>query len=163
METTNLQRDSRITRIQNTSTHRATPPRILVVDDDPILRDVYAMVLEVEEYELEVAGDGQEALERLSNARFDLVITDRDMPRMDGAELIRHLMADGMDVPVVMISGSLRDSKLPPDIAPRVAVALPKPVTAAQILAAAAFALQPDPFVPKKPVPAWQHEIFDAA
>jgi two-component system, chemotaxis family, chemotaxis protein CheY len=64
---------------------------ILVVDDTLSMRKMVAAVLRPAGYDVEEAGDGVEALE-LANARvFDLVVTDQNMPRMDGVSLIREL------------------------------------------------------------------------
>ncbi len=117
-------------------------PRILVVDDDHILRELHSAILYLENYEVETAEDGQEALERLGAKSFDLMITDRTMPRLDGVSLIRKLRAAGNQIPIVMVSGSLAHSELPPDVAGEVAVALPKPALVAQVLAAVAFGLR---------------------
>jgi two-component system, chemotaxis family, chemotaxis protein CheY len=64
---------------------------ILVVDDTLSMRKMVAAVLRPAGYDVEEAGDGVEAL-KLANARvFDLVVTDQNMPRMDGVSLIREL------------------------------------------------------------------------
>jgi CheY-like chemotaxis protein len=145
MEPLTLQRAPQSAPSQAKPNHFTPAPRILVVDDDPMLQDIFSMLLRLENYETETASDGQVALELLRARHFDLVLTDRNMPRMGGVGLIREIIARDMDVPIVMISGSLDGSPLPPDVAWRVAVALPKPALAAQILAAVAFALHPDP------------------
>lgn len=62
------------------------PPRILVVDDDPGVRGVLAEYLRRRACLVEVAADGVEGLAQLGRASFDVIITDIQMPRMDGAE-----------------------------------------------------------------------------
>ena len=64
---------------------------ILVVDDTRSMRAMVAAVLEGAGYEVAQAGDGLEALELARNRVFDLVVTDQNMPRMDGVSLIREL------------------------------------------------------------------------
>lgn len=63
--------------------------RILVVDDEGGLRKVVRDALEREGHEVTTCVDGREALERLEDGEFDLIVTDLSMPRMDGLELVR--------------------------------------------------------------------------
>ena len=64
---------------------------ILVVDDTRSMRKMVAAVLEGAGYEVSEAGDGVEALELARTQAFDLVVTDHNMPRMDGVTLVREL------------------------------------------------------------------------
>ena len=64
---------------------------ILVVDDTRSMRAMVAAVLEGAGYEVAQAGDGVEALELARKRVFDLVVTDHNMPRMDGVTLVREL------------------------------------------------------------------------
>ena len=115
--------------------------RILVVEDDELLRDTYKMLLCLESFEVEAAENGAEGLTLFKEQPFDLVLTDRNMPKMDGVGLIKSLRKLGSDVPIIMISGSLHSDPLPPDVAPEVCVALPKPAFPKEIRAAISFAL----------------------
>ena len=119
----------------------AHPARILVVDDNQALCGLHAEVLEMEGYEVATAADGSEALERLASEKFDLVITDRVMPVLDGASMILALRSAGVRIPVVMVSGSLVQSPLPPGVAREVSAALPKPARLDEMIAAVARAL----------------------
>ena len=78
--------------------------RILVVDDEPAVRDSLRRALQLEGYEVELAGDGQEALERLSEDGVDAVVLDVSMPRLDGLEACRRLRKDGNSLPVLMLT-----------------------------------------------------------
>lgn len=79
--------------------------RILVVDDDQALLRVISLSLIVEDNCcVETAQDGLEALERVSSDKFDLVILDLSMPRMDGRTFFRELRARGHRMPVVILS-----------------------------------------------------------
>lgn len=80
-------------------------PRVLLVDDEPDLRFLMRRLFEASGYEVDEAVDGRAALERFRAARPDLVITDGEMPRMDGGELIDHLRqeADG-PLPIILWS-----------------------------------------------------------
>jgi CheY-like chemotaxis protein len=64
------------------------PVRILIVEDDAAIRDLYAEMIRGLGYEVNVVADGAEALARLRNERFDAVVTDILMPGMDGWQLI---------------------------------------------------------------------------
>jgi len=64
---------------------------ILVVDDTRSMRKMVATVLQSAGYSVEEAGDGAEALEKAKTRVFDLVVTDHNMPRMDGVTLVRAL------------------------------------------------------------------------
>ncbi|HEX8470035.1 MAG TPA: response regulator [Brevundimonas sp.] len=81
--------------------------RLLFVDDDPILREFAQVNLASAAAEIDVAADGVEALEALSRCKYDLLLIDLDMPRMDGFELLAHLRADPATahLPVVVETG----------------------------------------------------------
>lgn len=66
-------------------------PSILAVDDSPSIRQMIRHTLESVAYEVTVAADGQEALDAASQRSFDLVLTDQNMPRLDGLGLTRRL------------------------------------------------------------------------
>jgi len=79
--------------------------RILVVDDERSIRNTLKEILEYEKFEVEVAEDGFEALEKLEKNRFDLVLCDIKMPKMDGLEVLDKIHKLDPDATVVMISG----------------------------------------------------------
>jgi len=79
--------------------------KILVVDDEEIVRRVIRLHLEREGWVGIEAGDGVEALEILKKEPIDLVLCDIKMPRMDGITLLKQLKGKGVPVPVIMISG----------------------------------------------------------
>lgn len=83
------------------------PHRILVVDDDPSICSLSAEVLIRHGYEVEAAADGEAAWEALNTDGYDLLITDNDMPRLTGVELVKKLRAARMDLPVIMATGTL--------------------------------------------------------
>lgn len=66
-------------------------PRILAVDDSPSMRQMVSATLSSAGYEVEQAEDGVQALQLAGRQRFDLVITDVNMPNMDGITLVREL------------------------------------------------------------------------
>jgi two-component system response regulator len=80
--------------------------QVMLIEDDAVLRR--AMVTFCRSTGIEVlvdCGDGLEALEALRHLNPDLILTDCQMPRMDGIALVRHLRARGDLTPVIMISG----------------------------------------------------------
>ncbi|HEX2312290.1 MAG TPA: response regulator, partial [Thermomonospora sp.] len=81
-----------------------TAPRVLVVDDEPAVREALASSLEFEGYRVAEAADGVAALERIETDRPDLVVLDVLMPRMDGLTACRRLRAQGSAVPVLMLT-----------------------------------------------------------
>jgi CheY-like chemotaxis protein len=85
--------------------------RVLVVDDDPDARELVSLVLEQAGAEVTRAGDGLTALRVASERQPDLVITDIEMPRMDGVELARQLRncSATKGIPIVMVTGTSID------------------------------------------------------
>jgi two-component system response regulator HydG len=82
-----------------------TARRILVVDDDRTFRLSTAELLRQDGYDVEVAADPREAVERLGTREFDLVLLDMRMPGMDGLTAVEVLRTRGLSAPVLMISG----------------------------------------------------------
>ncbi len=77
--------------------------RVLVVDDEALIRDVVKEYLYQEHYEVEEAANGEEALEKCKRKDFDLIILDIMMPKKDGYETVRELKKM-KDIPVLMLS-----------------------------------------------------------
>jgi two-component system sensor histidine kinase and response regulator WspE len=84
----------------------AVRKRVLVVDDSFTVRELERKLLDHHGYEVEVAVDGMDGWNALRNGRFDLVVSDIDMPRMDGIELVRRIRQDpGLNsMPVMILS-----------------------------------------------------------
>ena len=85
---------------------------ILVVDDSATVRKFVAASLNMKGFRVVTAGDGIEALERMPSEKFDLIITDLNMPDMDGYEFIRTLREtpEYQDIPIIVLS-SMTDLK----------------------------------------------------
>lgn len=81
------------------------PAGVLVVDDEPAIRDLLFEGLKDSGFECTVAANGSEALEQLRRRRFALVLSDIDMPAMDGVRLLQRIKEAHPDVEVVMITG----------------------------------------------------------
>ena len=83
--------------------------KILIVDDDPHIREVLSFALGKAGMETSEAGDGEEALKEVERERPDLVVLDINMPRMDGLEVCRRIRAEG-DLPILFLSS--RDDEI---------------------------------------------------
>ena len=79
--------------------------KILIVDDNDQMCSLLADILELFDYQTLQARDGEEALRRLQEDKFDLVITDLRMPKMSGTELLKLIKEDQPHLPVVVVSG----------------------------------------------------------
>lgn len=87
------------------SSHSPAQARILLIDDNKLGLAARKAVLEELGFEVVTATNGQEALERCAENRFELVVTDYKMPRMNGAEFIREFRTLNRDTPVILLSG----------------------------------------------------------
>ncbi|MBO8143673.1 MAG: response regulator [Thermodesulfobacterium sp.] len=88
--------------------------KILIVDDAASMRGLVAMTLKKSGYEVVEASDGKDALTKLSSVgKVDLIITDLNMPNMDGIELIKTLKADMKYrfIPVIMLTTESQEAK----------------------------------------------------
>ena len=116
-------------------------PRILVVDDEASIRDLLAKALALADYDVELAIDGETALECLRTQLFDLLITDLKMPRVDGLTVIREARRRHADLPVIIITGFSSEASAIEAVNLGVAGYLVKPFRIPHILATAAKAL----------------------
>ena len=96
-------------------------PRILVVDDEPMVRALIARALSDEGYEVVAVANGRDALEaaRTADGGFDLIVTNNYMPGLNGAELIARVREDFPDLPILHIDDITRKratQELPDDI-----------------------------------------------
>ena len=80
-------------------------PTVLVVDDDPGIRDTMVDVLSLEGYTVDVAASGQQALDRVRARRYDVALLDIRMPEMNGLQTLRAIRALDSAVRVIMITG----------------------------------------------------------
>jgi len=108
--------------------------RILVVDDDLDLRRVNAEMLTRFGYETETAEDGAVAWEALLANGYDLLITDNNMPKVSGVELVKKLRSAHMMLPVVLASGTIPTEAMDRDSSLQLAGMLLKPFTLDDLL-----------------------------
>ncbi|HEX9888068.1 MAG TPA: response regulator [Nitriliruptorales bacterium] len=86
-------------------------PKVLAVDDDPVIQRLLQVNLEMEGYEVELASDGEEALEKARAFLPDVVLLDIMMPKKDGWQVCAELKQDPdlKDVPVIFLSARAQD------------------------------------------------------
>jgi len=87
--------------------------KIMVVEDEAFIRKLVSMIAKKEGYEVIEAGNGKDAAEKLLDTQIDLLITDLNMPEMDGIELVRTLRSrpGQMYTPVIMLSSEFREAR----------------------------------------------------
>jgi len=79
--------------------------RILIIDDERPIRNTLKEILEYEKYTVDEAEDGSAGLEKIKSGKYDLIMCDIKMPKMDGIEVLEKAVDLGIDTPIVMISG----------------------------------------------------------
>ena len=79
--------------------------KVLIVDDERAIRYSLKEILEMENYQVESAENGKEGLEKARKEKYDAIFCDIKMPVMDGTEMLSKLIEEGIESPVVMISG----------------------------------------------------------
>ncbi len=117
----------------------------MLVDDDPTLRTLLRLTLPGDDFDVTEAADGTEALERLEQQPFDVVVLDWNMPRCSGGEVLVELKRRGMEIPVVVLTGERDVAK----------------VAVARSLGAAAFLTKP--FSPLRLLDAIERLVADRA
>jgi DNA-binding response OmpR family regulator len=104
---------------------RSDPPRVLIVDDDPAVRDILAAVLRHEGWNADAVADGERAIECLKLRPYDAMILDLLMPRVDGRGVIAYVKEQDLKMPVIVLSAVTDQTR---DLDPRVVtVAMQKP------------------------------------
>lgn len=79
--------------------------KVLIIDDEKTIRSTLREILEYEKFKVEEAENGPEGLKKAEKEKFDAILCDIKMPRMDGIEVLEKLQEFSPDVPVIMISG----------------------------------------------------------
>ena len=79
--------------------------KVLIVDDERAIRYSLKEILEMESYQVETAENGLEGLQKASKEKFDAIFCDIKMPEMDGTEMLVKIVEEGIETPVIMISG----------------------------------------------------------
>ena len=109
-------------------------PRILVVEDDVVVRQLNAKVLAGSGYQVAAAEDGAAGWEALHANDFDLLITDHAMPRLTGLELVKKVRSARMPLPVILATGTLPEEEIERHPWLQLAATLLKPFSPDQLL-----------------------------
>jgi len=109
--------------------------KILVVDDDKTTRKLLNLFLKAKGYEVVTAENGLDAMEKLGTENINLVVTDMNMPYMDGIELTKNLRADDnwKNIPIVMVTTEADEDERKKAVDAGVDDYLVKPANAEQI------------------------------
>lgn len=79
-------------------------PKILIVDDEPLIRDALAFKLTKDGYDVDTAEDGEKAIQKIETEEYHIIISDIMMPFISGFELVKILKERGTDAPVLMLT-----------------------------------------------------------
>ncbi len=82
---------------------------ILLVDDEPAVRRAMERWMRLRGFDPDTAADGVEAVEKCRCNRYEIVVMDIEMPRMNGIEAIRRIKQDHMDLPIIILTGFVHD------------------------------------------------------
>ncbi len=122
---------------------------MLVVEDDALLRQLTTRILAQFGYIVDSAEDGESGWDALNAAHYDLLVTDNEMPRLSGMQLVERLRVSDRSIPAIMVSGAvgIGEAEDHPELA--LSVILHKPFVAAALIAAARGVLgASNPFPP---------------
>ena len=86
--------------------------KILIADDDSDLVKLLRFRLEERGYDIEVAHDGQEAIDKIYQLAIDLIILDIDMPKVDGFEICKRMQSDEIykNIPIILLTGTSKEA-----------------------------------------------------
>ncbi|MFP5318541.1 MAG: response regulator transcription factor [Acidimicrobiia bacterium] len=89
-------------------------PKVLVIDDDPVIVELLRVNFEIEGFEVVVAADGPEGLARAAGAKPDVILSDIMMPRMDGLQVVTQLKkgAATRHIPVILLSAKAQNAEV---------------------------------------------------
>jgi DNA-binding response OmpR family regulator len=89
-------------------------PKVLVIDDDPVIVELLRVNFEIEGFEVLSAGDGREGYDRARSDRPDVVLSDIMMPRFDGLQLLTKLKRDPITraLPVILLSAKAQNAEV---------------------------------------------------
>jgi DNA-binding response OmpR family regulator len=135
-------------------------PRVLVVDEDSDLRQLYTEALAGQGYQVDAAADGAAAWEALRTKRYQLLITEHEMPNLTGVELVKMPRAAHMALPVVMAARRLPIEELARNPSLQLAAALAKPFAVDALLATVQDVLHATDSLDDQPqpLPAWRSQ-----
>jgi DNA-binding NtrC family response regulator len=129
-----LPRDVSCAEFSSDSPEPIQARRILVADDDEFIRQLVSTALADDGFAVSSAADGEEAWEALHREHYDLLVTDNEMPRLAGINLIERIRKAGMSLPVIIASGTFPVERVRGNPQLQIAGALTKPFGIPQLL-----------------------------
>jgi DNA-binding response OmpR family regulator len=110
--------------------------RILIVDDEEVIRKFLKIHLDKQGYEVTEAEDGQKALERIGKGKFDLIICDVMMPNKNGWEIVKEVKSDPelSEIPIILLTAKNEDTDMFTGYELGANYYMTKPFTKAQLL-----------------------------
>lgn len=108
--------------------------KILIVDDCPTTRKLMGLSLKSKGFDVVAAENGIDAIEKLASSKVNMIVTDLNMPYMDGLELIKRIRSDyGKDIPILMVTTEADETEKKKAFEAGANGYLVKPVTAEQM------------------------------
>jgi DNA-binding response OmpR family regulator len=80
-------------------------PSILIVEDEKDVREVMSEMMDYFGYSTMIVGSGEEALDKIKETSFDLIVTDLGLPGMDGREMVKRIRTSGIETPILVTTG----------------------------------------------------------
>lgn len=117
--------------------------KIMVVDDEAGIRNLLFDVLSEEGFKVTTAKDGQDAIDKMTNRHFDLFITDLNMPRIDGLELLRTIKKKRRKEKIMIMTGEIFNKPFSRKDLPPVEIILRKPFHMNKLIEAVVSVLYP--------------------
>ena len=108
--------------------------KVLVVDDEDILRMLLTDTLEFEGFQVEEAEDGVEALEKIQRNSYDAILLDYMMPRMTGLELLERLQSLKLTTPIIMLTAKAQQADQDTALAKGASYFVPKPFSPSELV-----------------------------
>ncbi len=133
-QTNGLEADDATVILSHTRMKRTFTGHVLLVDDDADVLDITARILRATGLVVDVATDGEQAWSALCGGSYDLLITDHNMPRLTGVDLIKRMRAGPHEIPSMIISGGLPFDDENTPLIPQAGSFLSKPFSPSQLL-----------------------------
>jgi len=107
---------------------------ILVVEDEPDVRQLDLEVLNEYGYQVDISENGLAALHSLKTSRYDLLVIEDEMVMVTGQELVKELRSEGIQVPVILVLGTMPTMELSRNLWPQIQAVIIKPYTVAELV-----------------------------
>ena len=116
--------------------------KILIVDDEAVVREVLSRILSKKNYEITYAEDGESAIKHVGRTKFDLILLDLRLPGIYGIEVLKEIKKINKDIPVILISAYLTNSGIKEAAEIGIVGYIKKPFDVKQVISAVEKALK---------------------